>query len=592
MVFCIALVPAAMATPPSFTWNGRSAPEEYGWSLATNWTGGVAPEADESISALTFPELTNPACEFEHESEACYVTFNDLPGLSAESMQIDDGDEYLIGGEELSLGSGGLTASPPGHTVGPAGSFMFMPLRLSASQKWTIADHSGAELDENGLVVLGDVTGTSSTLAVELNNGPALVLANDTEVGPVTVEGPNVSGEHIENGSVFFEGGQLNSADQQSVNLDHVFFEGTGALGPLTTDAATVVVGSGTDPAKSLEAPSVKLDPASGTVFEIRGSGTAAQTAYSQLVSTGSVELAGVIVVIAGRPSSKGSCPMLARGDTLTFVSTTGALSGSFVNAPEGGPEIPISSEPGCPGSQTMRITYNRSGGTETVTGTVDAAAKEQQEARETQEAKERQEAKEKQEAKEREVVERENTKKQEETKLAEEHAKKVAEEAAKSSSSSSSTSAPSTPAPAPTQGTAAFHENVLPPVPDAQLASTALTASLEGTVSVKVSCPAGETSCSGTVTLHTLNAVSASFAGTAKSKGSILTLATGSFTVAGGKVTTVKLHLSARARALLARAHALRARATVVAHDPAGVSHTTQAIVTLRAAKAKHGKG
>jgi hypothetical protein len=160
------------------------------------------------------------------------------------------------------------------------------------------------------------------------------------------------------------------------------------------------------------------------------------------------------------------------------------------------------------------------------------------------------------------------------------------------SSSGSSSSSTSSTPAPAGTQEVAGFQAIVPAPVPDAQLASTALTASLEGTVSVKVSCPAGETSCSGTVTLHTLNAVSASFAGTAKSKGSILTLATGSFTVAGGKVTTVELHLSARARALLARAHALRARATVVAHDPAGVSHTTQAIVTLRAAKAKHGKG
>lgn len=155
---------------------------------------------------------------------------------------------------------------------------------------------------------------------------------------------------------------------------------------------------------------------------------------------------------------------------------------------------------------------------------------------------------------------------------------------------SGSSSSTASTVAPA-TQEVAGFQAVAPPLVPDAQLAGTALEASLSGIVSVKVSCPAGESSCTGTVTLRTLNAVLASLAGTAKSKRSIVTLATGSFTVAGGKVTTVKLHLSAKARALLARSHVLRARATIVAHDPAGTSHSTQTVVTLRAASARRGK-
>jgi hypothetical protein len=124
-----------------------------------------------------------------------------------------------------------------------------------------------------------------------------------------------------------------------------------------------------------------------------------------------------------------------------------------------------------------------------------------------------------------------------------------------------------------------------------ARLASTALQASATGAVSVKVSCPAGESRCSGTVTLRTLAAVSVSAARAAKKKASVLTLATGSFTVAGGKVATVKLHLSAKARVLLARSRTLRARATLVAHDPAGATQTTQTIVTLRAAKPTHHK-
>jgi hypothetical protein len=112
------------------------------------------------------------------------------------------------------------------------------------------------------------------------------------------------------------------------------------------------------------------------------------------------------------------------------------------------------------------------------------------------------------------------------------------------------------------------------------------------GVVSVKVSCPTGESRCTGTVTLRTLGAVSAAGAHRSKKrKPAILTLAVGSFTAAGGKVTTVKLHLSAAGRALLARTDLLRARATIVAHDATGATHTSQTTVTIGAAKATHGR-
>ena len=140
-------------------------------------------------------------------------------------------------------------------------------------------------------------------------------------------------------------------------------------------------------------------------------------------------------------------------------------------------------------------------------------------------------------------------------------------------------------------RGIAGFQVNVPAPVPDVKLASTALGASASGVVSIRVSCPDGESSCSGTVTLRTPGAVSAGAGRVANGK-AVLTLASATFTVAGGKLRTVKLHLFSRARALLARSHVLRVRATIVAHDPAGATHTTQAVVTLRAARPKHGKG
>jgi hypothetical protein len=117
---------------------------------------------------------------------------------------------------------------------------------------------------------------------------------------------------------------------------------------------------------------------------------------------------------------------------------------------------------------------------------------------------------------------------------------------------------------------------------PEAKLASAAIAVSASGSFVVKVSCPAGETSCSGTITLRTPTAVKSS----GKGKPAILTLATGSFSVGGGTSKSVTLHLSSKARTLLARSHSLRAKATLVAHDATGASRTTQATVTLKPAK------
>jgi hypothetical protein len=140
--------------------------------------------------------------------------------------------------------------------------------------------------------------------------------------------------------------------------------------------------------------------------------------------------------------------------------------------------------------------------------------------------------------------------------------------------------------------GVLGSQEQGTPPTPDAELASRSVAASSSGTISVKVSCPAGESSCTGTLTLRTLNAVRTPTANQSKKgKAAILTLAAGPFRVAGGHATTMRLHLSGNARTLLARTPVLRARATIVAHDPVGAIHTTQTIVTVRTTKARHGR-
>lgn len=70
-------------------------------------------------------------------------------------------------------------------------------------------------------------------------------------------------------------------------------------------------------------------------------------------------------------PTSGTSCPAPLPGQQYAFVAA-GILSGSFDNAPEG-TEIPVSFSKSCAKrpSVHLRITYHRSEGTETVTGTV-----------------------------------------------------------------------------------------------------------------------------------------------------------------------------------------------------------------------------
>jgi hypothetical protein len=140
-------------------------------------------------------------------------------------------------------------------------------------------------------------------------------------------------------------------------------------------------------------------------------------------------------------------------------------------------------------------------------------------------------------------------------------------------------------PRPAPGPGGGVLPETKAKPVPVVTIAGSSVSVAKTGAFPLKLSCPGEESSCSGTVSVKTLTAVAARRA-TASKRKAILTLATSSFTLVGGKLKAVTLHLSAKGRALLARSHTLRVRVTIAARDPQGGAHTTVAVVTLKAAK------
>lgn len=110
---------------------------------------------------------------------------------------------------------------------------------------------------------------------------------------------------------------------------------------------------------------------------------------------------------------------------------------------------------------------------------------------------------------------------------------------------------------------------------PDVMLQGLSYAVSPAGVLTVKLSCPTGETRCSGTIALR-LRA----------GRTTTTTIASGSFSIAGGARTAVRLRLSRSARALLGRKHRLSVRASIQASDPAGARHTTTATLSLHGSK------
>ena len=117
-------------------------------------------------------------------------------------MSIDDGEDYSIRGEPITLGSGGLAASPAAVTSEFTIAELELPIVLGAAQTWSVGGEGAGHRFENDLYVGGNVTGSGSALTVDMSGGPALFLENETEVGPVTINGANTTQAGVFNGAV------------------------------------------------------------------------------------------------------------------------------------------------------------------------------------------------------------------------------------------------------------------------------------------------------------------------------------------------------------------------------------------------------
>ncbi|HLJ75468.1 MAG TPA: hypothetical protein VKU62_12830, partial [Thermoanaerobaculia bacterium] len=321
------------------TWTGTTSAN---WSVATNW-GGTAPVSGDD---LVFPA-----------SGANQTTNDDLPAGTAFNSITFSGGTYVLNGNLIALGAGGITAS------GGTNQRINLPILLTASQSWNVTNGSttlaaggalnlaGAALtvsDISGGAIgfLGPVSGTGSITASEqtsllfeaLNTATAPITAhggfvgffdNTTYPGPITASG--------EPGAVVIAKGAI--VGDVTVN---------GPLGTFVGGISATGPPNGTANTKNLTLRNL-------TVFEET---IASATDFAQTSVTGTVNLTGSVIGID-------SSTTLPAGTQFTIIQNDGTdpVVGTFAGSPQGGTVTSVLGS----GIQNYTIDYHGGDGNDVV---------------------------------------------------------------------------------------------------------------------------------------------------------------------------------------------------------------------------------
>jgi hypothetical protein len=334
LVLISACTMPAVAAAKDFRWTGGAPPGDGSWSIGANWAGGVPPSG--SVGTLKFPKLGG-GCSVTQSPKACYESDNDLQGLTANAISVENTQGYALFGNAFTLGAGGLKAAPSTSQCPCGLTGIFLPIVLGADQTWSIEGTFG-------LTVGGKVTGQPHALHIQIGSGSSASL-KDVEVGAVTVTA--LAGNRFEPQFLMLEArsgtSELNGVDGSPVHLaGGVFLRAShAAVGPLSTDNA-VVSGTGSSPPGTLKVDGgVALDSRSEILTYVSHSGAKAGKNYWQLAASGPIDLAGAHLVLSVS-TSKGfgpdqPCPKLKRGTVETLIKTKGALKGKFAGIPNKG---------------------------------------------------------------------------------------------------------------------------------------------------------------------------------------------------------------------------------------------------------------
>jgi hypothetical protein len=365
-----ALLSAATAVGAApFTWSGQATPAN--WSQATNWAGSAAPSG--SVGTLTFPALSSTACTSRPQTATCYQSTNDQSGLTAAGISIDDGAGYDVTGNGITLGPSGIVAAPStGDPAAPNDRFSVvdLPITLGGAQSWSITGGS----PNQQLLALGTVSDANDDpFAVELEDNGGLTL-QDAEVGPVDVVGEGAAPDGVIKLGYFDQSGNVVAGSLNATNGNPVsitsgagIFAIDGTIAPLTLTDGLIQVGQADHAGTLTVDGSATLDQNSALVTFINEPGTTSGSDYSELTTSGTVDLGDSTLALEdGEIPGSNACELLTPGQVDTLVTATGGLTGLFSGIPDG-QTISL----GCPGSggtpPTAMINYTAT----TVTATV-----------------------------------------------------------------------------------------------------------------------------------------------------------------------------------------------------------------------------
>jgi hypothetical protein len=187
----------------------------------------------------------------------------------------------------------------------------------------------------------GEISGATNTLGIDITHPTVLYFEADAEVGAVSVAGMGTIaiGEGEPPGDPYHLG-SLNASDDNPISLleEAGLFAMDGDIGALTAvEHNTIQLGLDQAPGNLAVEGNVTFNSGATLVTFINNEGTVAGS--SELTAKGTVALAGAALHLRDA-----KCELLEPGAVDTLVATTGAITGTFKDVPNG-TTIPLECE-------------------------------------------------------------------------------------------------------------------------------------------------------------------------------------------------------------------------------------------------------
>jgi autotransporter-associated beta strand protein len=306
------------------TWSGSS-PVDANWNVLLNWDNATPVSGDSLVFPSGAARLTNT---------------NNIAGLSVAAMTFS-GTNYVIGGNQVTMESGGAGISNTGST-----NTISLPLSLAGTTTVNVA--AGTTLTVSGAI--------SGAGGIQKTGTGTLVLSgNNTYTGATAVNAGTLRASHANafgstaGATTVADGAMIEISDGTALDAEPMTVQGTGVSG------AGAIRGVGTASASaviSLAADTTVAATGTTTLSgAISGSGALTKVGSGMLVVTGTNTYTGATVVSAGthRVGATGGVPddgvvSLADAAGVNFDVDANETIGSLTGGGSSGGDVELGS--------------------------------------------------------------------------------------------------------------------------------------------------------------------------------------------------------------------------------------------------------